>query len=60
MSNEHPLPLRHRPAPRCYTRPVSQVATSSAAEGDTGAALLALSLVTGVAVFAATYGGWLY
>jgi hypothetical protein len=59
MSQEHPLQLRHRPPPRCYTRPVSQVATSSPTDTD-NAALLILSLVTGAAVFAATYGGWFY
>ncbi|SRR5581483_4321920 len=60
MSQEHPLQLGHRSPPRCYTRPVSQVATSSPVEGAASAALLVLGLVTGIAVFAATYGGWFY
>jgi hypothetical protein len=60
MSQDHPLSLCHRRAPRCYTRPVSHVATASPAEGDAGTALVILSLLTGIAAFAATYGGWLY
>jgi hypothetical protein len=60
MSQERPLQLRHRPPPRCYARPFSQVATSSPTENAANTALLILSLITGAAVFTATYGGWFY
>lgn len=58
MSPEHPLQLRHRPPPRCYTRPDSQVLTSSPAEDEAYAELVVLSFLIGAAVFAAAYGGW--
>jgi hypothetical protein len=60
MSQEHPPQVRHRPPPRCYTRAVSQVTTSSPSADAANAALLILSLVAGAAVSTATYVGWFY
>jgi hypothetical protein len=60
MSHSEPLRLGDRPAPRCYTRPATQAAAASAAEGAASTTLAVLSALTGIAVFVATYAGWLY
>jgi hypothetical protein len=59
MSQEHSLQFRHRPPPRCYTRPVSLVATPSPTD-PADAAPLILGLLVGAAFFAAGYGAWFY
>jgi hypothetical protein len=50
-------PMGQRRAPRCYRRPNARTLVQSRPQVDSSVVLLALSLVTAIAVFLVTYRG---
>jgi hypothetical protein len=50
-------PIDERRAPRCYCRPSASIAVQSRPQVDGSVVLLALGLVTAIAVFLLTYRG---
>lgn len=50
-------PIAVRPAPRCYRRPSTITRIQSRAQIDVSIVLMALTLITAVAVFLLTYRG---
>lgn len=50
--------IRLRPAPRCYSRQATKAARQPRVDLKSNFALLALSMVTGIAAFLAVSGGW--